>query len=55
MSENQEKLEKNQDVPEGPGADIPEVLPLLPIRDMVVFPYMIVPLIVGRDASGTDQ
>jgi ATP-dependent Lon protease len=33
------------------GADIPEVLPLLPIRDIVVFPYMIVPLVVGREKS----
>ncbi|GBE14242.1 lon protease [bacterium BMS3Abin14] len=30
---------------------IPNVLPLLPIRDMVVFPSMIVPLIVGREKS----
>lgn len=27
------------------------VLPLLPLRDMVVFPYMVVPLFVGRDKS----
>lgn len=33
------------------GVYIPEVLPLLPIRDVVVFPYMIVPLVVGRDRS----
>jgi len=25
--------------------------PLLPLRDMVVFPYMVVPLLVGRDKS----
>ncbi len=31
--------------------DVPEVLPLLPIRDLVVFPYMIVPLFVSRDLS----
>ncbi|TRO81994.1 endopeptidase La [Trichloromonas acetexigens] len=30
---------------------IPEVLPLLPVRDIVVFPYMILPLFVGRDKS----
>ncbi|MCF6320804.1 MAG: endopeptidase La [Rhizobiaceae bacterium] len=28
-----------------------EVLPLLPLRDTVVFPYMIVPLFVGREKS----
>ncbi len=30
---------------------IPESLPLLPIRDAVVFPSMILPLFVGRDIS----
>ena len=30
---------------------VPSTLPLLAIRDVVVFPYMTVPLIVGRDAS----
>ncbi len=30
---------------------IPDSLPLLPVRDMVVFPYMILPLYVGRDSS----
>jgi ATP-dependent Lon protease len=30
---------------------IPTRLPLLPIRDIVVFPFMIVPLFVGRDSS----
>jgi len=31
--------------------EIPDRLPLLPIRDIVVFPYMILPLFVGRDLS----
>lgn len=31
--------------------DIPEILPLLPVRDIVVFPYMVLPLFVGRDLS----
>lgn len=31
--------------------DVPESLPLLPVRDIVVFPYMILPLYVGRDSS----
>ncbi len=30
---------------------IPEELPLLPVRDVVVFPYMIIPLFVGREKS----
>lgn len=31
--------------------EIPSTLPLLPVRDIVVFPYMILPLYVGREAS----
>ena len=31
--------------------DIPGVLPMLPVRDVVVFPYMILPLFVGREKS----
>ena len=30
---------------------IPDELPLLPVRDVVVFPFMIVPLFVGREKS----
>lgn len=30
---------------------IPDVLPLLPVRDVVVYPYMILPLFVGREIS----
>jgi ATP-dependent Lon protease len=30
---------------------IPETLPLLPVRDVVVYPYMILPLFVGREMS----
>lgn len=30
---------------------IPETLPLLPVRDIVVFPYMVLPLYVGREQS----
>jgi len=30
---------------------IPGELPLLPVRDIVVFPYMVLPLYVGRDES----
>lgn len=31
--------------------EVPETLPMLPVRDIVVFPYMILPLFVGREAS----
>lgn len=32
-------------------SDIPTSMPVLPVRDIVVFNYMIVPLIVGREKS----
>ena len=31
--------------------DIPDNLPLIPVRDIVVFPYMVLPLFVGREMS----
>ncbi len=40
---------EQQDLPEE--IKIPEVIPLLPIRDLVLFPFMIIPLFVGREAS----
>lgn len=30
---------------------IPDILPLLPVRDIVVFPHMVLPLFVGREMS----
>ena len=36
---------------EGEQVEIPQSLPMLPVRDIVVFPYMIIPLFVGRDSS----
>jgi len=30
---------------------IPNILPVLPLRDVVVFPYMIFPVLVGRETS----
>lgn len=49
-----EKREKKQDIQKNEIKDklkIPETLPVLVVRDIVVFPYMIVPLYVGRDKS----
>jgi len=49
LSEDKEKgAEKKEDEKE---IEIPENLPVLPVRDIVVFPYMILPLFVGRDMS----
>jgi len=31
--------------------DQPRVMPVLPLRDVVVYPYMVIPLFVGRDKS----
>ncbi len=36
---------------DGNTLNIPETLPMLPVRDIVVFPYMILPLFVGRQSS----
>lgn len=33
------------------GTEIPTKLPLLPVRDLVVFPHMVIPLFVGREVS----
>ncbi len=31
--------------------DLPEILPVLPLRDIVIYPYMIFPVLVGREQS----
>jgi ATP-dependent Lon protease len=36
---------------EGENIEFKETLPLLPIRDLVVYPFMILPLYVGRESS----
>ena len=38
-------------VADRPVEDIPDVIPLLPIRDIVIYPYMMIPLFVGREIS----
>ncbi len=40
---------KNMDIQQS--IEIPKKIPLLPIRDIVVFPYMVLPLFVGREMS----
>ncbi len=47
-----EGLEVNfTEVSEGEIIDVPEVLPLMAIRDIVLFPSMVIPLFVGRPKS----
>ncbi|MGH7274223.1 MAG: LON peptidase substrate-binding domain-containing protein, partial [Nitrospiria bacterium] len=36
---------------EGQSIEIPHSLPLLPVRDFVIFPHMVLPLFVGRELS----
>ncbi len=43
MAEVEKKDEKD--------VEVPDTLPVLPVRDIVVFPYMILPLFVGREMS----
>jgi ATP-dependent Lon protease len=45
------ELVKADNPPEQQQVTIPDILPVLPLPDMVVFPYMIVPLFVNRDRS----
>jgi len=47
LSDIKKDIEK-QDLEE---LKIPDVLPLLPVRDVVVYPFMIIPLFVGREMS----
>ena len=49
MSEAEWKSENPENKPSQ--VEIPEILPLLPIRDIVIYPYMMLPLFVGRDVS----
>ncbi|MFN3406926.1 MAG: endopeptidase La [Caldimicrobium sp.] len=47
-----EDLEINlTELQEGEIVDVPEILPMMAIRDMVLFPSMVVPLFVGRPRS----
>src|SRR3954470_22047386 len=36
---------------EGPGRSSSYKLPLLPLRDLIIFPHMMMPLFVGREKS----
>ncbi|MDE0214577.1 MAG: LON peptidase substrate-binding domain-containing protein, partial [Deltaproteobacteria bacterium] len=38
-------------VDDRPVSEIPDIIPLLPIRDIVIYPYMMIPLFIGRELS----
>ena len=44
-------FKKTQTSPEAGSPPSGTILPLLPLRDIVVFPYMVIPLFVGRERS----
>jgi len=49
-SEGQPEIEVGVEQPQGE-RKMPQDIPLLPVRDVVVYPFMILPLFVGRDKS----
>jgi len=50
---SQVKPKKRAEAPSGdsPTQRVPEIIPVLPIRDQVIYPHMIMPLFVGREKS----
>jgi ATP-dependent Lon protease len=48
---NEQEFEKKPAETPEEQIKIPDVLPVLPLRDIVLFPFMIVPLFVSRDRS----
>jgi ATP-dependent Lon protease len=52
MSETEERttFAEGEETP-SQALEVPDTLPMLPVRDVVVFPYMILPLFVGREKS----
>jgi ATP-dependent Lon protease len=44
-------LETSADGSEEQSVQVPETLPVLPLRDIVIYPFMIVPLFVSREKS----
>jgi len=44
-------LEAAEGKGEGQPRKVPETIPLLPVRDVVIYPFMILPLFVGRERS----
>ena len=43
-------MEQNENTPEE-NASASSLVPVLPLRDVVVYPHMVIPLFVGREKS----
>jgi ATP-dependent Lon protease len=50
-NDDDEQASTSEEVTERTAPEGPRVVPLLPLRDIVVFPHMVVPLFVGRAKS----
>ncbi len=49
---SEDKTELTPETPESPDiAEVRGAIPVLPLRDVVVYPHMVIPLFVGRDRS----
>ena len=48
---SEEELESQVDHEEGDAASESTGIPVLPLRDVVVYPHMVIPLFVGREKS----
>jgi ATP-dependent Lon protease len=46
-----DRIDEKKSVHENILDNIPQILPVLPLRDIVIFPYMIFPVLVGREQS----
>ena len=44
-------MPKDKIIPEDKQIKIPDKLPVLPLRDLVVFPHMVLPLVIGREST----
>lgn len=50
MNKTEEKIKITE--PDGTTKDqLPEILPVVPLRDIVIFPYMMYPILAGRDST----